>query len=123
MPVNKVNYLAISEQGHRRTARLIFPEVLPRSCGSLEVLAGKYRYDLLWYHRMLEREGESGTCIARRATTHRIDKNQHGSPLVSQGGVNLGGVSKLLHAQSSDLGPHGSHQGRIVWHSGNILTV
>ena len=37
------------------------------------------------------------------------------------GSVNLGGVRKLLHAQSSDLGPHGSHQGRIVWHSGNIL--
>jgi hypothetical protein len=77
VPVDKVHDLAVAQQRHGRTTRLIFTEVLARARRRIDILPGKHGDNLLGHNPVLQSEGKCRTSIASGTTTDRVDEDQH----------------------------------------------
>src|SRR5712692_4131566 len=121
MPMDEMDDLSIPEQRHRRRARLIIAEILPSPRRGIDVLTGEHGHDLLRTNRDGERLGKRRTGIACRAPAHRIDEDQRGPLLVTEGFVHLGRRLQLLRTHPHHFVPHGSDESGIVGHVLKLL--
>src|ERR1051325_7652398 len=87
--MNEMDDLAISQQRHRRTARLILREVVSCSRDGGQILAGKHRDDLLRNYRMFEGQRKSRSGIAGGAPANGVHEDEHRAPLISQCCIDL----------------------------------
>jgi len=119
--MNEMDDLAVSQQRHRRTARLIFREILPCSRDGVQILAGKHRDDLLRHYRMFEGQRKSRPGIAGGAPANGVHENEHLAPLISQCCIDLIGSGQFSCAEPGDFCSHRGNQCRIVRHQAFLM--